>query len=378
MRTDILFAVLAVFAAGSAQGHSDATGFAGAGGHDHPPEDTETVIRLDSPLIRTAEVVQRNVTDLRPAIGTVVADTGSTHDVNAFISGQVKRVFVRTGHRVSRGDPIALIDSPEFVLTQKAYVALLGNQEKLDILDGEGRLGNYIGDARENLRWWGLDDADIEALEETGKPLEGITVRAKVDGVISEVLVEPGVLLNAGDRNMAQFVVMGQAIARVVADDEPLWLEVLVYPGDAAGVRAAGARVRVDLPDGTQREYPVESLSPSLDPARQLVRVMLRLDRREGFYPGQPLRVALEVPRRERLWLPRSALMQQGFDAAVYVERADGGYLRRTVGSGRASGDWVPVSGLAAGTRVVTQGKMALEGAYRLLRAGVSADDHHH
>lgn len=378
MRIEFLFALTAVLAAGSVHGHSDATGFAGAGGHDRAQDAADTVVQVASPLIRTAEVEQRSVTELRTGIGTVVADAGSTHDVNAFISGQVKRVFVRTGTRVGKGEPIALIDSPEFVLTQKAYVALLGNQEKLDILEGEGRLGNYLEDARENLRWWGLADDEIKRLEDTGKALEGITVRSKVDGVISEVLVEPGNLLSAGDRNMAQFVVMGQAIARIVADNEPLWIETLMYPSDATGVRAADVRARVHLPDGSLREYPVESLSPALDPARQLVRVMVKLEERDGFYPGQPLRVELMVPRRERLWLPRSALMQQGFETAVFVERAEGGYVRRTVDAGKLAGDWAPVSGLEAGTRVVTQGKMALEGAYRLLRAGTSADDHHH
>ncbi|HSH28543.1 MAG TPA: efflux RND transporter periplasmic adaptor subunit [Thiohalobacter sp.] len=381
MRIEILVltATLALALAGVARAHSDATGFAGQDGHEHGEETPAAgAIEVDNSLIQVAEVERREVQETRVGVGTVVAPANSTHDVNSFISGQVIDIQVRPGSRVSEGDPIALIQSPEFVLTQKAYVALLGNDEKRAILEGEGRLGNYMEDARENLRWWGLTEAEISALEKTGEALEGITVRAPSDGLITDVLVQPGELLNAGDRNMANFVVMGQALARIVPDSRSLWLETLIFPDAAAGVRPGDVRLRVRQPDGSVTEEAVDGVSPSLDPQRQLVRLMTRLESRTGLFPGQPLQVELLVPRWEETWLPRAALMRQGFESVVFVELAPGRYERRSVEPGPAVGDWIPVDGLEAGARVVTYGKMALEGAYRLQRAGVSADDHHH
>ncbi|RRQ21687.1 efflux RND transporter periplasmic adaptor subunit [Thiohalobacter thiocyanaticus] len=379
MRIEALMFAVAMALAGVAQAHSDATGFAGKDEHDHDGEAAVPgAIEVDSGLIRVAEVEQRELRDRRAGIGTVVTPANSTHDVNSFISGQVIEIHVRPGNRVNQGDPIALIQSPEFVLTQKAYVALLSNDEKRAILEGEGRLGNYMEDARENLRWWGLTEEEILGLEQTGIPLEGITVRAPSDGLITEVLVRPGELLNAGDRNMANFVVMGQAIARIVPDSRSLWLETLIFPDAAAGVRPGDARLQVQLPDGSVIEQAVEAVSPSLDPQRRLVRLMTKLDARAGLYPGHPLQVELLVPRWEEAWLPRSALMRQGFETVVFIEIEPGRYERRSVEPGAAAGDWIPVDGLQAGTRVVTHGKMALEGAYRLQRADVSTDDHHH
>lgn len=379
MRIEALIFAVALTLPGLVQAHSDATGFAEQGEHAHGDEPAATgAIEVDSSLIRVADVERRELQDRRAGIGTVVTPANSTHDINSFISGQVIEIHVRPGSRVSEGDPIALIQSPEFVLTQKAYVALLGNDEKLAILEGEGRLGNYMEDARENLRWWGLTEEEIFALEQTGSPLEGITVRAPSDGLITEILVQPGELLNAGDRNMANFVVMGQALARIVPDARSLWLETLIFPDAAAGVRPGDARLQVQLPDGSLIEEAVEAVSPSLDPQRQLVRLMTRLETRTGLFPGQPLQVELLVPRWEETWLPRAALMRQGFESVVFVELEPGRYERRSVEPGPAVGDWVPVDGLEAGTRVVTHGKMALEGAYRLQRAGVPTDDHHH
>lgn len=381
MRIELACAVLLILCAGTAFAHSDASAFAGDTGRDHDDvaaPATRDVVQADIDLIEVARVEQRRVVETRAGIGRVIAPAGIVHDVNAFISGQLKRLYVRAGSRVRAGDPVALIDSPEFVLTQKAFVALLGNTEKLEILSGEGRLPDYMKDARENLRWWGLSDADIARLETTGTPLEGITVHSPVDGVVSEVLAQPGDLLSAGDRTMAQFVVMGRAIARVIADERPLWVEGLLYPDDLAGVRAGDARVRVRLPGGRSAEYPVEALSPALEQTRQLARVLVKLERRDDLYPGQPLHLELLLKRPEQTWVPRAALMGQGLGAVVFVQTRPGTYVRTAVEPGVAVGGWVPVPGLAAGTVVVTDGKMALEGAYRLTRSGASLDDHHH
>jgi biotin carboxyl carrier protein len=355
MRIELACAVLLTLCVGTACAHSDASAFAGDTGRDHDGVEasaTTNVVQVDSDLIEVARVEQRRVVETRAGIGRVIAPAGIVHDVNAFISGQLKRLYVRAGSRVRAGDPVALIDSPEFVLTQKAFVALLGNTEKLEILGGEGRLPNYMKDARENLRWWGLGDADIAELEATGTPLEGITVRAPVDGVISEVLAQPGDLLSAGDRTMAQFVVMGRAIARVIADERPLWAEGLLYPDDLAGV--------------------------ALEQTRQLARLLVKLERRDDLYPGQPLHLELLLKRPEQTWAPRAALMGQGPGAVVFVQTRPGTYVRTAVDAGVAVGDWVPVAGLASGTVVVTAGKLALEGAYRLMRSGAPVDDHHH
>lgn len=379
MRIKLLSAALLALWAGTAYGHSNAGAFVSDAEYDHSEAETKPVseVRVDSDLIQVANVEQRTLFETRAGVGRVIAAAGTIHNINAFISGQLKKLYVRPGSRVRKGDPIALIDSPEFVLTQKAFVALLGNHERLDILSGEGRLPDYMKDARENLRWWGLNDADIKALEQTGKPLAGITVRSETNGVISEVLAQPGDLLSAGDRTMAQFVVMGRAIARVIDDEQPLWVEGLLFPADLAGVHVSQARVRLQLSDGQTAEYPLAAVSPALDETRQLARILVRPEQRDGLYPGQPVHLELLLPRPENVWVPRTALMGQDLETVVFVQVEQGIYVRMSVEAGIAVGEWMHVPGLEAGVMVVTHGKMALEGAYRLTRSETPHDDHH-
>ncbi|MFA7386187.1 MAG: efflux RND transporter periplasmic adaptor subunit [Thiohalobacteraceae bacterium] len=385
MRIDWTCALLLWCASSAAFAHSDASGFAAggpvAGAGDAAVASTGAApgpLRVDSDLVTLAAVQTPEVVEHRAGVGRVIAGAGAVHDVNSFISGQLRELYVRPGSRVRRGEPIALIESPEFVLTQKAYIALLNNDEKLEILREEGRLPNYLKDARENLRWWGMSDKEIAQLEESGEALDGISVEAPIDGVISEVLVRPGALLNAGDRAMSQFVVLGRAIARVIAADAPLWVEGLFFPDQLAGVRAQDVRVRIRFPDGREREYQPQGVSPQLDDARQLARLLVQLDKGESAFLGQAVEMELLIARPGQTWVPRAALMHQGLETVLFLQTEPGAYVRRVVEPGVAVGDWVPVTGIDVGSQVVTQGKLLLEGAYRLDNSSAAASDHHH
>lgn len=395
----LLWTLLLVYSA-NVGAHGNAGAFSGGTDHhedesvsgpsktDNEPEqpaqvddaDSSATVHSESRLIVLAESVSRSVIERRNGVGRVVAGAGAVHDVNAFISGQVRELLVRPGTHVERGDPIATVQSPEFIRTQKAYLTLLENEQKLEILREEGRLPNYMRDARENLRWWGMDDQEIKRLEQRREAIQAITVRSPVAGVVTEVLAQPGDLVNAGDRTMAQFVVMGRVVARVIAGDQPLWMEGFLFPSQLAGVRPASARVAIRLPDGRRLERPLHSVPPAVD-ERQLGRIMVELGSEADLYPGQPVTFDLLIEHGESVWIPRGALMAQGLDSVVFVKQQPGIYARRNVEAGEKVGDWVKVTGLDPGTELVVQGKMALEGAYRLSAVRSVAqhgDDHHH
>lgn len=183
----------------------------------------------------SAFILTRAVTEATPdhevaAIGRVIASPGGLVDINAAISGQVAEVFVLPGSMVKEGDPIATVTSPDFIFTQRSYLELLANDERLEILRGEGNLPNYLAGARDNLRWWGMSEAQIDALVESGKLVERLNLVAPHDGVITEVLVQPGDMIDAGDRTMQNFIVLGRAVARLQRSDTPLMLEVTAFP----------------------------------------------------------------------------------------------------------------------------------------------------
>lgn len=314
--------------------------------------------------------------------GLVVPNSQAMVDVNLAVSGQVAKVFVRVGDSVRKGEPIASVFNPEFITTQRGYLEFLKNEDKLQVLREEGRLPNYLKDAKENLRWWGMSDQEIAGLIEHGKVVEHIILPAPTDGFVTELFVQPGSLVNAGDRTMKQFLVVGKAVARMVSANSAPWVEGYVYADQGALLRP-GQSVRISLPDGWQLDRRIAQVLPVVDPNTQRARFLVDLGRTpKGLAVGQTVNITLRLGERTGVWVPRQAVLGQAIRPVVYVQTVPGRYLRRPVVVLDESPTLLQVKGVEAGEKVVVAGKMMLEGFHRI-SAGPAVDavehshDHH-
>lgn len=330
-------------------------------------------------LFSLAEVNAGPQASMIKTYGLVVPNSQAMIDVNIAVSGQVAEVYVRVGDSVRKGQPIASIFNPEFITTQRGYLEFLKNEEKLQVLREEGRLPNYLKDAKENLRWWGMNDKQIADLIEHGKVVDHIMLDAPTDGFITDLFVQPGSLVNAGDRTMKQFVLVGKAVARMVASNAPHWLEGYVFPDQRTLLRP-GLPVRISLPDGSQLERPITQVLPVVDPITQRARFLVDLGQNPaGLAVGQTVNISLQLGKHTGTWVPRQAVLGQAISPVVYVQIAPGRYLRKPVVVLDETATLLQVRGVEAGEKVVVAGKMMLEGLYRISAgAGTDAGDHHH
>lgn len=368
-----------LLAAPPAGAHSDSGAFAGghgdseSGSHAHDAQ-----VELDPSLISSVAPADAPPGHSVSMFGHLVPSETALRDVNAYLSGQIVKVFVRRGMHVEEGDLVASIYSPEFILTQRAYLALLTNDLLRATLDEEGRLPDFMRDARSNLHWWGMDENDIAALESRKEPVEQLEVRAPAAGVVTEVFVQPGQLIAAGDRTMQNFIVVGTPVARIALDDGETWIQALAHPDEIGEVIPWETRARVHIPGHEPLEAPVIELRPSVEADTRRAQLLLDFGvERHGLAFGQRVRVELLQQGEAGLWIPREAVLGQGVAPRVFVEAAPGRYLRRAVDVQQSAGDWLQVHGLDSAERVVMRGKMLLEGAHRL-GGHAHADAHHH
>lgn len=307
--------------------------------------------------------------------GQVVPDYRAVTEINSYISGEIRQVYVRQGDVVKASSPVVAIYSPEFIATQTAYLALLQNQEQLNILREEGRLPNYLKDAKENLVWWGMTGKQIDALVNDGKMVQEMLVTAKKDGIVTDVFVQPGTFINTGDQAMKAFVVMGKPVARMVADNASRWIDAYILP-DQKSLLSKGNPVKIQLPDGKVLERNISQVLPGMDDKTQ--RSKFRIDLGRGgneLVLGTAVNLDVRFDRKG-IWVPREAVMSQGIAPVVYVEKSPGHYDRTPISVLDEAGDAVSVKGIVAGARVVTEGKMILEGIYRM--SGRGGNSHHH
>jgi Cu(I)/Ag(I) efflux system membrane fusion protein len=195
-----------------------------------------------------------------------------------------------------------------------------------------------------------------------------VTVRAPMAGTVVTRAVYEGQYVQTNDRLFE------------IGDFAAMWFVFDAHESDLPWLRV-GQQVEVTTPSrpGEILAAPVAFIDPNLDEATRTVRVRVVLANPNRILLHNQTafgRVRLEVPGV--LSVPRSAVLQHGGRALVYVERAGHTYAARAVRLGRIGDDRAELlSGLAAGDRVVTEGGLILDSQAQLAHAGTAGEPDH-
>ena len=141
-------------------------------------------------------------------------------------------------------------------------------------------------------------------------------------------------------------------------------MEAQLRESEAADLRV-GSTATLDFAAYPGRSYAgrVTFLYPTVAEQTRSIRARVSVANRDGrLKPGMYATVRLSSPTRPALTVPRSAVVQTGERAVVFVDEGKGALRPVEVVTGRASGDYVEViSGLEAGQRVVTSAQFLLD-----------------
>ncbi len=183
------------------------------------------------------------------------------------------------------------------------------------------------------------------AVEQAREQLEYTRVRAPFSGIVVERHVEPGETASRGQPLMTG---LSLEQLRATANVSQPYVDEVRQRGQA----------RITLPAAVGEEHQVVeaksiTVSPFADPQSHTFRVRVDLpDGRHGVYPGMFAKVAFTVGERERLLVPRQAVVQRSEVTAVYVVR-DGRISFRQIRVGRHHDGMTEVlAGLSGGEKV--------------------------
>lgn len=304
--------------------------------------------------------------------GTVDFDNDQATSVLAPFSGPVSRLLVAPGARVRKGDPLAVVDSPDFAAAISAYrkarataqtTRRLADLDK-DLLEHQGvsrreaeqaqtDAANAEADreaALQGLVALGVDPQDIKSIAE-GRPvvhLEG-AIRSPISGTVVEKLITPGQLLQAG--TTACFT---------VADLSRVWVMAQIFGSDLAAIKVGDpAEIETGV-SSTVFNGKVENISALIDPDTRSVAVRVVVDNPGDFLKKQ-MYVRVRIRGREEnvgMLVPVSAILRDDENLPfVYVVQSNGGFARRHVTLGLRVGDRYNIpAGLKAGDQIVIDG----------------------
>jgi cobalt-zinc-cadmium efflux system membrane fusion protein len=331
---------------------------------------TEVVVPANPENIRTVAAELRPIVDVLQVPARIQPDP--THVIRVFsqVGGRLISVAVRPGNRVSKGQTLAILESSEVTSARADYQKARADAE---VKEKALRRASVL---YENQVLAEKDYQQATADAEMAKAeLERTRARLRVLGVSPEgssdrlVVAAPraGVVLDIGAApgELSKSVDSPQPLC-TIADLSTVWALGDVLERDIAGL-GAGAAVEVSV-----NAYPSEKwtgrvsvISDVVDPLTHTVKVRVVLDNPRGRLKPEMFAL-LRLPRATTpgIIVPAAAVVREGAQSFVYVQKSARRYERRLVTLGHTTDGEVEItSGVKPGEIVVAEGALFLRAA---------------
>jgi cobalt-zinc-cadmium efflux system membrane fusion protein len=304
--------------------------------------------------------------------GLVDFDNDQATTVLAPFSGPVSRLVASIGERVTKGQELATVSSPDFAAAFAAYrkaIATAATSRHLadldkDLLEHQGvsereeeqaqtDANNAESDraaALQALLALDVDPQTIKDIQEN-RPvarMEG-TIRSPIAGVVVEKLITPGQLVEAGTTPCF-----------TVADLSRVWVQAQIFGTDVASVHVGDtAEVESDVA-ATQLTGTVTNVSALVNPdTRSVIARVSVTNTAQTLKKQMYVRVLIRSQHEESgLLIQVAAVLRDDENLPfVYLEQSDGSFARRHITLGYRDGDRYEItSGLKSGEKVVVEG----------------------
>ena len=348
--------------------------------HDDESEEHEalpTKVRLPASVVRSAGIkVAAATSDSLPATvdltGEIAADPDKSARLAARVAGRIVEVKVKEGGRVTAGQTVAVLESPELARARATLASASAraksarlNADRLKNLEAKSLAsGQELSAAQAEAA---ALDAEVAAARQTlGALGQG---SAEAQGGSARVTIRSpltGFVLSR-DAVQGQSVDAEHVIA-VVGDLENVYFLGRLFEKDLARVKVgASTEVRLNAYPNEVFEGKIETIGRQLDPAARTVTARILIHNhgdlvKVGLFGTARVVVGPAENPAKRVVVPLAAVTRVANKDVVFVRQADGDFETHPVTVGRTAGGRVEIlSGLRAGEQVVVDGVFTLK-----------------
>jgi cobalt-zinc-cadmium efflux system membrane fusion protein len=341
------------------------------------PEGSAQVSSFATEAVKASGPLQLRLT------GRLVWDENRTVRLFPPFAGRVLQILVKTGERVSRGQTLAKLASPDFGQAQadarraeSDFALAEKNLNRLRELNAAGvssrkdlaaAEADYARADAERARAMGkikLYSAGSDSVDQT------FSLASPIDGVIVERNINPGQELRT-DLQLSNAPAMF-----VITDPTRLWVQLDAAENQLAALKSSRQiRLRTAAWPDEAFTASLDNISDFIDPATRTVRVRGTVENRERKLKGEMFVTAeLQEAPTSDLQIPERALLLSGGSYFVFVEEEPGRYSRQDVKVDAVRDGVVSVSsGVKLGQKVVIEGNLFLHRLHRQLSGGAPA-----
>lgn len=323
------------------------------------PDRKENEVKLSEEQIRLANI-RTDTVRLRPLgeeislSATLRENQNDINTVTARLTGRLERLFVRNaGEYVRAGQAIFELYSEDLAAAQRDFLLALQSKKRYGSTDIDfSRLAEA---ARNKLLLWGMTEAQLQEIEQSGAPKNTVTFYSRYAGYVMEAPPAEG-----------SYVAEGSTVLKL-ADLRTLWIEAQLYVTDLPFL-AQTREASITLPyyPGRILSGKVSFVNPNLEAVSKIVLTRVEISNPSGEYqPGMQAWITLKGKTRRTLAVPTNALIQESRGTTVWIKNATGGFEGRMVRTGVANEDYTEiVEGLQSGEIVVVSGAYLLNSEF--------------
>jgi len=339
--------------------------------------------------ISTAVVKNALVTVDRKATGKLSFNEDRLTPVFTPYSGRVSELLANKGDTVRAGQPLAIMDSPDYIAAQndlasarselaKARIGLtsaeataarargLHDQEAIatkDLQQAEADLARAQDEVRRTEATVAAVENRVSTFGKNPQEIAGlgdrvdrrVVLRAPIDGMIVDRKIGPGQYVKP-DFPDPLFL---------ISDLTTLWVLVDVYESDLAAIRPnLPAEISVAAYQGRAFPARISFISPTVDPATRTVRVRCSVPNSEGLLKPEMFATIKigALGKQVASVVPADAVVVDGEDSIVFLVEGSGRFLshRIQVGQEVENRELIVDAGLHGGEAIAVRGSLLL------------------
>jgi len=304
--------------------------------------------------VKTAKVVVKKIGETLVVYGVLAPNPDHVLNISLAHAGLINNVWVRLGQRVKRGNKLL-----EVITAPDAQMQYLQAESAVDFANRELKRNQrmlkqhlatnaQVNAARKTLR---EAKASLNALQKRGLNHAKETLRATMDGIITQLNVAQGQRVPANTSTM------------LIAAEKRLIARLGVEPEDLGRIRP-GTPVTITsvFVPKLKVESHISEIHAMINPSTHLVEVLSPIPKQHTAHLvlGSRIMGHIHLQRHRAVVVPRSAVLGDGLNTFVYIVKQKKAY-KINVHTSLEQGNEIEIKGkIKAGDTIVTLGNYEL------------------
>ncbi len=286
--------------------------------------------------------------------GILTLNQSNVKSISARATGRIEKLYFKTeGASIKKGQAVYQIYSEDIAIAKQDYLSAYKQMEIPGDFGKNAR--SMMQAAKQKLSFYGLSNAQIEAIKKSGQVSPYTTFYSGYSGTVAEITATEG-----------SYIMEGTPLLKV-GNLGNLWLETQVNVNYAKQLRV-GQSAMISFVDFPAKDViaKVSFINPEINASSRLLLIQMEVPNTSfALKPGMQAIVKLTKANTKGVFIPVDAVIRDQNGNSIWVEKKIGVFHNVKVDLGAESNGMVEItSALDPETKIVITGAYAVNSEF--------------